>query len=393
MTIERPPNIKTKTTKQGTLYGWQPGGRDLKKAKADPKAPTFLKYHALGYDMLAAFEMADALNERLNDWRQGNQVGLVKGSVGWLMNEFLKHPEVERLTRSSQDAYQRQARYITALKLKGGKKFSDKQLVEIRAKAAFNMHNKLISEHGPSTGNRCVKAIRYAWDLLHVIHEDYIPAENPYAKIKLARHSSKETVPATYSELMTAVSAAISLGEIGLAFGIRLVWDFHMRGSEAFGVAGFHHWRPINRPSCLLVSSSKTGNPLWQPLDDPETGDSMFPELEALYKMLPYSEGKLCQRERQRGRTVYAGDWQPMTYNNANKVLGRIAKKSGLGDHIRIGAFRHGGLTELGDANVSRDLIKSRSNHKQVSTLDRYVHTNIEQAVKAQKLRLKLREK
>lgn len=393
MTIERPPNIKTKQTKQGTLYGWQPGSRDMKKAKADPKAPSFLKYHALGYDMLAAFGMAEGYNERLVDWRKGRQVGLVKGSVGWLMNEFLKHREVERLSKSSRDAYQRQARYITGLMLKGGKKFSDKQLVEIRAKTAFNMHNKLIAEHGLNTGNRCVKAIRYAWDLLHVIHEDYIPAQNPYAKLKMAHEDSRETPHATYDELVSIVSAAIAMGETGMAFGIRLIWDFHIRADEVFCTSLFDHWRPADQPSMLRVGSDKNNNALWQPLDDPMTDETMFPELEALYRMLPYSGGALCQRELRRGRRVYDGEWQGIKYNNANKIFNRIRAKAGVSANISLSSIRHGGLTELGNANVSRDLIKSRSNHKQASTLDRYVHSNVDQAAEAQRMRLKLRGK
>jgi len=389
VSLERPPNIKIKKNKNGISYGWQPGSRDLAKAKADPDAPSFLRFQTLGGDMLEAFTMARALNERLAEWRGGSRVDLQPGTVGWLMHHFIRHEDVVSLSKSSQDAYQRQANYITGLKLKSGATFSDKFLSEIRIKTADNMHKKLVERHGLDTGNRCVKAIRYAWDLVRITEEEYIPKDNPFAALKMKHRERQETNAATYEQLTALTSAAIAMGEIGFAFGLRLMWDFHIRGDEVFALTSFEDWRPERREQLLFVRTNKTGNGKWQPLDDPDSGECLFPELENLFRMLPYSEGNLCQREKRHGRRIYENEWRPIS--DPSKIFNRVRSKAGITAAITLASVRHGGLTELGDANVDRDLIRSRSAHKQASTLDRYVHPNIKQAVKAQKMRLKQR--
>ncbi|MEL6758434.1 MAG: hypothetical protein AAFP81_18545 [Pseudomonadota bacterium] len=354
--------------------------------------------------MAAAFDMADALNERLQDWRDNVQIGLVKGSVGWLLETFLKHDDVIGLSNSSQDEYARCSKYLNNLKNKKTKRyFQDKDLTGISVKEAAGVYRSLAKKHGQYMANKALGTIQYAWDLIHIQEELYVPESNPFRKIKKRHTDAEETYNASYEQLESFISAAIAMNEIAMAFAARLAWDFHVRISEIFADCSFDHWRPDDRPHDLWVTSSKTSRgkvkktSAWIPLDDQMTLEDgevewvcLFPELEDLYRMLPYEGGLLCQRERRTGKRIHQGEWVPI--KNSDKIARRICKKAKLPIEVTMETFRHGGLTELGDAGASDRLIMARSRHKKAETVSRYVHRTNTQATKAQKLRLAHRQ-
>lgn len=392
--IEKPANVERRKLSDGrTLWIWRPTAKDRAK-----KCP--LKYENLGHDMVAAFEAADALNERLHDWRNNVQIGLVKGSAGWLLECFLEHDDVVTLSDSARDEYKRCVKYLCSLKNKKTKRhFQDRDLTAISVKEAAGVYNALTKKHGQYMANKALGTIQYAWDLMHIREEIYVPESNPFRKIKKRHTESEETFNASYEQLEAFISAAIAMNEIAMAFAARLAWDFHVRIREIFTDCSFIHWRPDDHPHDLWVTSSKTSKgktkktSVWIPLDELVTHEDgttqwvcLFPELEDLYRMLPYSDGLLCQRERRKGKLTVAGDWLPI--KNSDKIARRICQKAELPDKVTMETFRHGGLTELGDAGVSDRLIMARSRHKKAETVSRYVHKTNTQATKAQKLRL-----
>jgi len=395
VTVKRPPNVYGKPLANGkTLWSWQPSSKDRKK-----DCP--LKYRALGSDPLEAFKIADELNDALKDWRNGVQsVAYLPGSFGWLLMEFLAHKDVKSLSKTAQAEYERHAKYMMAVR-EDGNPVEKKMLSTFSAMFAYKFYNRLSDKHSVGIANRCLMLARYAWNKMYVLHERQIPATNPFDKIKPAFCETEETIPATYGELTSFISAALAMGEIGIAIGARLCWDMHIRPSEVFGSVLREHWRPANMQSCLWVGVDKTSKgkrskaSAWQPLDDlnPDTGqwECMFPELESLIRMAPYSGGHLCMRERRAATRVFEGEWQPI--QNYVSIIKRIRRKIGLGDHVTFEAFRHGGLTELGDAGVPDTLARARSLHKQRSTLDRYIHRTNDQSVAAQRMRLEFRNK
>jgi hypothetical protein len=79
------------------------------------------------------------------------------------------------------------------------------------------------------------------------------------------------------------------------------------------------------------------------------------------------------------GKRVFAGEW--VAIKNADKIARRIRKHAGLGDHVTLESFRHGGLTEMGDSGLSDTLAIAISRHRQRQTLGRYIHTTDKQVV------------
>lgn len=393
MEVERPPNVfGTPLASGATLWSWVPGPKDRKK-----NCP--LKYRALGADPVEAFRIARELNADLRDWRAGVKVeACTPGTFGWLMDKFLNHKDVLVLSDSARMEYARHAGYMNALTQKGAP-IERKMLATFTVLFAYNFYNKLVEKHGIGIANRCLTQARYAWNKIYVLHERMVPEINPFDKIEAGHREVVETLPATYAELESFISAALAMNEIGIAIGARLTWDMHIRPTEVFGSVTAEHWRPERMPHHIWVGADKTSKgkrkkaSTWQALDaQDEDGAwvSLFPELDSLVRMRPYAGGHICMRERRVGTRVFKGDWREI--RNADKVARKIREKACLPDHVTLEGFRHGGLTELGDAGIPDTLAQARSLHRQRATLDRYIHRTNDQAVAAQRMRLAYRK-
>ena len=375
VSIDKPANVSSRKLANGHLgWYWRPGPKDMKK-----KCPIIPR--ALGADAAIAFNEANELNDELKRWRAGLEfIALPPGTIGWLLDGFLKNPEIALGSASNQANYQRLTRYICNLKMKGGGTFGDRKLQGMKVAVASGMHSKLVELHSVDVANRALKMIKYAWDLQYPLHESIIPPLNIFGKIKRGRamrHVSKETQPATHDELQSFISGLIAQGEVGLAFGARCIWDMHIRPEEMFGTAHFDHWRPAEKPGHMFVNVEKTDTASWLIID--YEGQCMLPELQSLYNMLPYSGGLLCQRERRAGKRIFAGEWMPIQHHS--KLTKKYREMFGLGEHFTMAAIRHGGLTSLGSSSDHE--IQSRSRHKQRQTLSRYLHASDEDQYRA----------
>jgi hypothetical protein len=390
VTVKRPPNVYGKPLANGkTLWSWQPSSKDRKK-----DCP--LKHRTLGTDPVEAFRIARDLNQGLADWRNGVQsVPYVPGTFGWLLMEFLSHKDVQGLSETAQAEYERHARYMMAI-TQAGVPLEKKTLESFTPLFALKLYERLAEKHSIGIANRCLVQARYAWNKLFVYHHTLVPESNPFEKVEPSHRDSEETIPATYDELQSFISAAIALGELGVAVGARLCWDLTIRPSEVFGGALSEHWRPETMPHHMWVGVDKTSkgkkkkSSTWMALDylDPETGEwvCLSPELETLMRMRQWPGPFLCMRERQVGKRVFAGEW--VAIKNADKIARRIRKHAGLGDHVTLESFRHGGLTEMGDSGLSDTLAIAISRHRQRQTLGRYIHTTDKQVVTGQRMRL-----
>ena len=381
---EKEPNTFDKPLAGGgTLWSWQPTTRD-RKAGCEKAG---IRYRALGTDFAAAMVEAKALNRELYAWRAGRPVShIVKGSFAWVLSEFQKH-SLEGASDRYRDEVARYARIAEGLVAKNsGTPLTDRQVTALTIKTAQNALTKLSKDRGSSTAKKARAIYRAAWAEGHRLNQFIVPADNPFEAVKL-KHVEDETYAASYEQLTAYISAAIAMGEIAMAVAARICWDMHERPTEVFRSTLWADYRPAHRPGHMLIRHEKRNTGGWQPLDDDETGETLFRELEDLLRIMPRSRHALiCVRETRQGTKVIKGDWQPIT--NAAKISRRICEKAELPAEVTLAAFRHGGITEVGDAGVDSALMQSRTAHRQRASLDRYDHSNDRKSIKAQKLRL-----
>src|SRR5262249_51158268 len=133
-------------------------------------------------------------------------------------------------------------------------------------------------------------------------------------------------------------------------------------------IAGKIVWDDYRHPKAprhVRVFNHKTGEVVLQPLE--EDGGRLFPELEAYLGTL----AKLGRAIVLRG--VQAGQALPYTMNYAAACVRKARDAAGLGGHVTLDACRHGGMTELGDAELAEQGVMALSGHRTPQAARLYV--------------------
>ena len=361
---EMPPGMRAMTLKSGAIaYYWRPRPKDVAKGYI-PKS------RALGRNFATACKVAKGLNADLINWRNGvERPRYTEGTFTWLIHQFEQSRAYKSLSASAQRDYSRNLAQIADLKIKGANKLASVSLDRINARVADRIYEKLL-ERGSRTAAYAIATIRKAWNTVRRLWPEKMPANNPFEAMGIS-HKPKETVPATWEELASFVAKAVEKDEIGMAIAAQAAWDLCMRPDEIFKKFARTHWRPETHPNQCWVGSAKNDHGAWIYVADPETGEPFYPELDTLIESFPPQGPLMVMRRRRRGAKVY-DDWIPI--NNSPKQARDIRTAAKLPDHVTIAAFRHGGLTELGEGGLSDTLAQALSRHKQRSTLTHYLH-------------------
>jgi hypothetical protein len=120
------------------------------------------------------------------------------------------------------------------------------------------------------------------------------------------------------------------------------------------------------------VVHHKTGEVVWLPLVA-RTGEPLFPELSAYLGALErLGVPIVLMRPKSLGQQTL-GPAKPFLLRTARTRVRRAAKKAGLPDWLTLAACRHGGLTELGDAEPTEPGIIALSGHRTADAARGYV--------------------
>jgi hypothetical protein len=122
-------------------------------------------------------------------------------------------------------------------------------------------------------------------------------------------------------------------------------------------LAGLTTWpgyRPPARPNSVQIEHHKTGKLVWHPLEDSQ--GKFYPEIETYLAGLPKIGTSIVLTPGERGNV------RPYSYSYARRIVRVARERAGLlPKHVTLTACRHGGMTELGDAELtSRALWRCR---------------------------------
>ncbi|MBN9281600.1 MAG: hypothetical protein J0H37_04950, partial [Hyphomicrobium denitrificans] len=138
-------------------------------------------------------------------------------------------------------------------------------------------------------------------------------------------------------------------------------------------------YRPADHPKHARVFHHKTGEVVWMPLED-EDGP-FYPELEAYLKDLPQLGVPIVLTAGQRGPA------RPYSLPYAQRRVREARDAADLGRHVTLDACRHGGMTELGDAELTEQGVMTLSGHKTPSAARLYVKRTERQRLSAARKR------
>jgi hypothetical protein len=94
----------------------------------------------------------------------------------------------------------------------------------------------------------------------------------------------------------------------------------------------------------VRIFHHKTGEHVWLPLE--QSGQRFYPELEDWLSQLPRLGVPIVLLNAQRGGV------RPYSESYADHLVQKARRTAGLPSHVTLAACRHGGMTELGDAQL-----------------------------------------
>jgi hypothetical protein len=376
--------------------------------KQDHRGPCPVAAEELGTDYEAAVRRVDGmLLPAFDTWRLGGKTEPVEGTapfgtLDWLFGIYRNTDKFRKLDKGTRALHEQGFNLVGSHVLKDGRRLGSIRVALIDSSVVDPLYEKLLpvplmgkdgkpllDEAGQpiirerrTSVNHAMKSCRRAWNVALRLHPRDVPALNPFSRMGLV--GSSGMVPgARYGELLEAVAAADKMGMPSLGTALMVTWEWLQRQEHIFTAFELAHYRPKERPDEVMILHPKNGEAVWVPLFD--AGLPIFPELMARMDAL--------KRDRV-GGLFFVRDWPdriakvPLPWATQSGALDFVKKKAkaviraaGLRDELSFTSFRHGGLTELGDADLTDAQIRALSRQKSSKVLPRYVKRTQRQIV------------
>ncbi|MGY3608090.1 MULTISPECIES: hypothetical protein [unclassified Bradyrhizobium] len=379
------------------------------------KAGCTMQNERLGADYAAAVSRCETiLLPAFDEWRTGgasiaptaSQAAAAPQTLDWVFAEYRSDRRYTKLDPKTQRNHETGFKLVGGYILKDGKRLGEKRLTTIDTALADDLYDKLLvvkvaSKDGVvvererrTTVNHAMKSCRRAWNVCARRNPGKVPQVNPFAKMGL-QGSTRETPTATYKELLTFRAKAVELGLSSLATAALIAWEWLQRETDIFATFDVSHYRPKEHPNMVRVIDEKTRAESWVPLLD-DAGVALYPEL----------MDELDAIKRQRiGGLMLRRDWGERgpwptwpkpdmpDFTHMSRKVKEVIRAANLRDELSFASFRHGGLTETGDAELTDREILAQSRHTTVKVLPKYVKRTTNQIATGTKKRRAVRTK
>jgi integrase len=188
--------------------------------------------------------------------------------------------------------------------------------------------------------------------------------------------SNRSKVAATRAEAYALANALREIGEPHLGAAALICFEWLQRPENVLtGQITWPDYRPADHPHHVRIFHHKTGQVVLQPLED--EGRKLYPELETYLAELARIGVPIVVTKGSRGPS------RPYAMVYAQAKVREARERAQLGSHVTLDACRHGGMTELGDAELAEQGVMALSGHKTPQAARLYVKRTDRQRVTA----------
>jgi hypothetical protein len=357
--------------------------------KADIEAGFPLHREALGTSYGDAIKRAHFLNEHLDAWRAGRtaqkslDAGKRYGTVDWWLETYTRSPAFLKLKERTKPQYRYQLSLLADLITKSGDRLGELPAKSITPAAVDKIYEKLLEGSKGKrlrTANHTIDIAKKAWTVVQRTHPHQFQLSNPF--VGLTRFRGTATIKHATRAEAYALSAAIrDYGHPHLAAVPLICFEWLQRPENI--LAGHLRWtdyRPDQRADCVRILHHKTGEIVWHPLA--ASGEHFYPELEAYLATLDRLAIPMVVSPGKKGPP------RPYSFSYAKRIVREARRAAGLPEHVTMTACRHGGMTELGDAELTEQGVMSLSGHRTPDAARGYVKkTDVQRLAAASKRR------
>jgi integrase len=345
---------------------------------------------ALGTDLAQVHAKGAALNDALREWRTGEmgQGRIAEGSVAWL---FQWYREQERFTKNkakTRKDYKALMDMLVAFEPKAGQPPLGKRMAsKVDATVADKLYQKL-KEKGDRQAAYAMQVCRLVWTWAARHHRVTGVKENPFKGMGLSSTAAKGNRETSRAEYNLYRETARKLGFQSMATAAALCFECCQRVWDAFGFEdpdGVERrgieWAGYRPGVAISLVQSKTGNPVVLPLSidvagiggEPGEQVSLYPELEeelARSRGVVAANATMIVLEERTGKKY--------TERRMSTINRKICDEAKLPKDMTFTGFRHGGITEIGDAG--EDDVRAVSGHKTLAVTQIYNKASAEKA-------------
>jgi hypothetical protein len=322
----------------------------------------------LGNDFALMKQRADTLNGLFDEWgqhRKGLPITSASmpryGTVNWLFREYkLSKAFTEKVAQRSRGNYEWAMREVCDIKTKKGDRVGDRLVKSITPRGADKLYDKFIA--GPRgerlrTGEKMTILCRKAWRVVHRLYPDEFPKDvfNPWLGVTMKTRVKKTKSAATRDEVYTFAHGCIKFGEVEAAAVAVICFEWLQRPENV--VAGHIKWTGYrNGKPTIRVEHHKTGATVDHPLE--ADGVKFYADAEEVLAKLPRRGIPMILREVEEGKS------KPFAFSTMQHIVQRMRKKLSLPSTFTFDACRHGGMTELEEAELTEGQGRALSAHR-----------------------------
>jgi hypothetical protein len=340
---------------------------------------------------------AAGLNALFDEWnarRKGGQVSTARvaayGTVEWLFREYKQSKAyLEKVSPRSRPDYERTMLLITEIVTKKGDRIGEQRIRAITPVSADKIYEIICK--GPRglrlrQGEKAVALCRRAWRVVHRLHPSLFDRDNPnpWEGVTKRRRSKHTKSAVTREQVYVFAWGCIEHGQPEAAAAAVICFEWLQRPENV--LAGYLRWtdyRSKEWPSAIKIEHHKTGSVVWHPLEEPTDNGIVrfYEDAETVLAQLPRRGVPMILRQVKEGVT------KPFSFSGMQKIVHSMRDKLGLPSNFTLDACRHGGMTELEEAELTDGQGRALSAHKSQQAYEGYAKRTIERALSATRKR------
>ena len=362
----------------------------------------------LGTDFSAACEKAKTLNGLFDEWdqqRKGLPVSTPMapkiGTVDWLFREYVNSlAYLKKVAIRSRSDYEKSIALLCETLTKVGDRVGSRPVRSISPNGADKLYSKIVTvkdkdgtilRRRDRTAEKVVMLCRKAWRVVHRLHPDQFDKSvpNPWLGVTMETRVKKKKPAVTRDEVYQFARGAIALGEVEVAAVCVICFEWLQRPENVIG--GYISWndyRSSNAPSIIRVAHHKTGTVAPHPLEETLADGSVikfYADAEEILSHLPRRGVPMILLSVKRGPDK--GTTRPFAFVTLQHRVQTLRKKLGLPAHFTMDACRHGGMTELEEAELTDGQGRALSTHKTQQSYENYAKRTAKRMLSATRKR------
>ncbi|OKO70336.1 hypothetical protein AC628_31050 [Bradyrhizobium sp. NAS96.2] len=328
---------------------------------------------------------AETLNGLFDEWmdaRKGLPVSSEAapriGTIDWLFREYRQsRAYLEKVKPRSRRNYEWNMREICDTPTKRGDRVGSRPIKSVTPLSADKLYDTFVrggKGNRLRTAEKLIVLCRKAWRVVHRLHPAEFPQDvpNPWMGVTMATRIKLVKHAVTREQVYMFAHGCVERGEPECAAAAVICFEWLQRPENV--IAGHIKWsgyRAGPKPT-IRIEHHKTGAVIDHPLEERlATGEvvKFYEEAEGVLGKLtrrgvPMILREIVPRQRRASDDDQKSVSKPYSFSGMQKIVQRMRKDIGLPKEFTLDACRHGGMTELEEAELTEGQGRALSAHR-----------------------------